>query len=320
MRIKVIQRTHRLAHTAAVLEGEGHEVEAFVTRDHYRAAYRGILGRPQRAWEGGELGDVDLVLTDDHEVTEALEGASVPVFGSVRTRGMETSSLGFGMWAGSHALTCPHWVISELGVQHGGMGRRLPSSVALVAAPPSDLSGNMATHLTLALPPGFRGLCRVEVRVDPEFGQTMVPGVMRFGWPDLHAQLFLSQQAKLGDVFSNVPEMREGIHFATVLSIPPWPNPPTRASRPVSISPELAKELRAHLIWHDVAIRQGVLETCGLDGFVALGVARTKYLPTGKALITAAASQLGLVELQARLDAGSVIEQELSRLELGGLI
>jgi hypothetical protein len=312
MRYIIVSRTHRLLHHAAKLEAEGHEVESFTTRSHYRSAYRGILSNPVREWDWEaklELGD-STVLTDDYEVTEAL--ADHPqLYGRIATPGVEQSGLMLAGWWNGTELSCPHWVLIETGAWPGGMGRQVPVSVAIVAA-----QGVPEGVVFPVAPAGFRGLVRAEVLPG---GHT---GLTRLGWMDLHQQLLLSQQVKLSDALEHGPTLAPNmIHFGTVISVPPWPNPPTRSSKRYPVNPEMPKALRQHLVWHDAALTaRGALESCGLDGFVALGVACTRHLATARALVQEAAMGLGINELQPRPDAGTHIEQIITRLEYAKLI
>jgi len=315
MRIVTVSVSARLVPIAQRLRLEGHTVELHFTREHWRAAYRGIFDpQPSQDWQQAVEGGEALLLTDDITVSDQFQHAPL-VLGRLPSD-RERSPLGVQGWWDGQQLVAPHWSVVEVGALAGGTGRRVPSSVTLAAMPSEATPLDPATEaVRTAAPAGFRGVVRVEV-VDALKGEL---GVVRLGWPDLSYSLWAAGQDSTTDLIEGKPKPPRGVEFGTVLSVPPWPNPPTRASRPLPVA-DLPPEARRSLVWHDVELHRGKLRTAGLDGFVALGVARARLPRTARHRVFQVAGLLGLEELQVRQDAGDLGELVLVGLEEAGML
>lgn len=336
MDILIRTGSHRLLYLADRLQREGHTVELQHSRDAYLTAWGGIFGGkrsgpPNRRPTSDSRREVPLplpegfsegfTLSDLPEDEGGLRGprALTRLF---RGEGLEGpgAPLRLGGWWANGVLTSPHWVITEMGAWPGGGGRQVASSVALTALGDgaAPLAAAATGYLTPELPEEWTGLLQVEVlegeNGSPRFGRLWA------GWPALHHQALLGQQPNALEALQKGPIIPPGVTFGTVLSIPPWPNAPTRSNRPQPLSPTLSAEARRQLIWHDVELYRGKLRTAGLDGFVALGVARCRFLSTARTVIREVATQLGLPELQLRSDAGEVADSALTVLERLGWI
>lgn len=315
MRIVVCPFTHTLLPLAHRLQVEGNDVEVHPSKEHFRAAYRGIIsGRGTKDWEQAVEEGEALLITDDSRVTDRFEHAP-RVLGQIPPAGVEKNDLGLAGWWDGQELLGAHWSIIERGAWPGGIGKRVNSSVTLIHAVPNvPLVALAQETLASAAPATFRGVVRLEVT---EGGAGL--GVTRYGWPDLSHQVWAAGQQSATLFVEGKVESPRGVEFGTVVSVPPWPNPPTKASRPLPLG-DLPSEVRKHLIFHDVELKRGKLQTAGLDGLIAVATARARFLRSARTMALQAAAQIQLHELQARSDAGELGETALVVLESQGWI
>ena len=343
VKLFIANHTHRLLSLFWRLQkAEGQEAQ-HVGQGFYQACWKGLISPVERGYQDPRGRSIDpakwpnadaicagevILVTDDMLATEYfgphLTG-QWPLYGRLRSmdKGIEQSPLAVGGWYQNGQLSAVHWAVTELGAQHGNMGRKVRSSMALY---PSERAPREMLELKCdeQLPEWFAGLVRLEVRLDePDGLLDMKPGLFQAGWPDLHQQLFLSQQPREGGI-TNMLAGKAGlidghIVFGTIISVPPWPSPPTRRARWYKFA-DMDPQQRGRIVLHDVALQDGKLVTGATDGMVGVVTGQGKMLGTARDLALRAGVATGLDELQLRSDAGSDIQVNLQRMEQLGLL
>lgn len=358
MKVILFTHDHALLPIAHKLTLEGHEVDLFTWKPRFEKAWNGLLERtlPSKQWRVPNPGKgLKIDFNALKPTIEAAEGGA-PVlidfdwkehpfekapnlFGVFPWNQTPNTVLRVGAWFDGKNLSCPHFLVADMGAWPGGMGASVLGGLTLIRSPfPENLDevlvddelaaavfGEGGAFLNGGLEywlqqHGFRGLVQIGLVQVRE----QVDGPLRFklsgitaGWPFLHWHAFLSELPNLGDVLQGAEPVLPK-KYVTVLpvTIPPWPGPSDRPAAEVPIE-GLTPKRQGQVFWHDIRIQKDSksLATGGLDGLVAVvpGAADTPSLSRAHALEVA--SQLAVPQRQLRVDVGSSLPAVLAHLE-----
>lgn len=315
------------------LRREGAAVEHLPFRHRYERAWEGSLdtllkGERKRdaatlaapialAAEGGT------VVLLDHARWSELFGNASRLYG-VKPRVETPTPVRVGAWWDGERLSAPHLLVVDLGAWTGGFGPRVEGGATLVVGYTGLVEHLLGPHLDEIKSSGHKGL--VQGHLDLQAGKLVG---WEGGWQGLHTHAFLGALVSpLKDVFHvEQPPVLAPLYTVVVpVSLPPWPLTCNLAPPevPIPIATETTSGLipaqLAHILWHDIRLEGGKLQTAGLDGLVgvAYGSAMSMGLAQRRALETA--SSLRLPQVQLRVDVGQGVPLVQALLEEQGVL
>jgi len=339
-KILVISQTHHLLPLAWRLKQEGNEVDVIVARDSFEPAWAGkfeklLRGRKKRESQGpvaeAAKESEAIVLTDSTDWAKQFKGYERLFAMSANEPASPLPEVQLGAWFDGEGFMGAHLLVEDQGLWPGGMGPSVPGGMTMFV--PQEMPEAWMRALgTLGDPlksEGFRGLVRAGISLDPEAPLESEPQLLGYqaGWNflQMHAFSGLLDSPNLTQLLEGFqPDLYHRFTVALPVTIAPWPLRGLRSevscnlnAKQVPIGLEAVKTGQVFL--HDMMVRDGQIQTAGLDGLVAVvrwsgqgfGFVRHKALET--------AGMLQLPEAQYRLDVGAGVGQVLMMLEELGL-
>lgn len=345
MKVLIISHTHLLLPYAWRLKQEGCEVEVIIDRDGYEKAWQGRFQSLLANSKGGkglkrsrrtkemvrEQAEAagKIVLTDSPKWLEVLEDYKL-LFGLVERppAAVRLPPYLVGAWFDGEQMGGRHLLVEDQGLWASGLGPDSLGGLTLVAP-----RGGWPEVFEVALQRvkdelkarSYRGLVKVGIQIDPEDQQEPILVGYQAGWNFLQAHALLAEAGDAGTPsFSQILQGEEPqfCHRFTVvlpMSVPPYPHRAAVGQSADSLPIPPAAVKSGKFYWHDMAVVDGVVQTAGLDGLVAVVRASANSFRLVNNRLLAYGKLLDLPQLQVRLDVGNQVEFLLATLEERGL-
>ena len=339
-KILVISQTHHLLPLAWRLKQEGNEVDVIVARDSFEPAWTGkfeklLRGRKKRESQAAVAETAReaeaIVLTDSTDWAKHFKGYERLFAMSANEPARTLPSIQLGAWFDGEGFMGPHLLIEDQGLWAEGLGPAVSGGMTMVV--PQEIPeawlralGGLGDPLKSE---GFRGLVRAGISLDPKEPIDNEPELLGYqaGWNflQMHAFSGLLDAPNLTQLLEGFqPDLYLRFTVALPVTIAPWPLRGLRSEVSCNLNAKqvpigLDAVRTGQVFLHDMMVRDGQIQTAGLDGLVAVvrwsgqgfGLARHRALETAR--------KLQLPEAQYRLDVGAQVPTVLMMLEELGL-